>query len=85
MIDMSYIQLLTGISTSFLNSPYPKFDWIESGWLTSLWAFITASSLQIRYPKHWTPTVSREGDVNLLEYFLAKCTHAKILCILNRC
>ncbi|MFO0446266.1 MAG: hypothetical protein ACK51L_01245, partial [bacterium] len=38
-IDMSYIQLLTGSGTLFLNQPADSYLWIDSGWLQSLWKF----------------------------------------------
>lgn len=49
-IDIGYVQLLTGASTLFMNQEPAKYEWVESGWLTSLWEFISRSKLTITYP-----------------------------------
>ncbi len=39
-IDLSYVQLLTGSSSFFLNKPYNNYKWVEWGWVTSFWSFL---------------------------------------------
>jgi hypothetical protein len=42
LIDISYIQLLVGSSTTFFNLPYDKYKWlVDDCWLTSIWAFLS--------------------------------------------
>jgi hypothetical protein len=66
-IDLTYIQLLLGMPTLFLNLDPNQFLWIDKVWLTSLWDFIYAADLQIHYPEQWLPTLSRENDIFLME------------------
>jgi hypothetical protein len=36
-IDLTYIQLLTGWGSFFMNSDAAQFRWVEDGWLSSRW------------------------------------------------
>jgi hypothetical protein len=46
-IDLSYVQLLTGSSSFFLNKPYNNYKWDEWGWVTSLWSFLNETGLSL--------------------------------------
>ncbi|MFN9979842.1 MAG: hypothetical protein ACK53Y_08010, partial [bacterium] len=38
--DMSFLQLLTGSGSLCMNQPIRDYQWIETGWLTSLWDYV---------------------------------------------
>jgi hypothetical protein len=81
---MTYIQLLTGLTSFFLNEQYQKFQkWIEPGWLISLWEFLNYSSLTYLMPKHWIPKPSRVHNRALMEYFLEQDLHHSIIDSIN--
>jgi len=67
LIEMSYMQLMTGIGPLFLNQDPAKFHWIDRGWMTSLWEFLNTANLTTS----WTPKLQQEHDVFLMEYFLS--------------
>jgi hypothetical protein len=84
-IDMSYIQLLTGSGTLFLNHATTSFLWVESGWLQSLWFFTSRYSLQFLYPSGWIPSKPRRHDVFLMDAFHTHLPSISTLRILNQC
>jgi len=84
-IDMTYVQLLTGTSMLFLNQDPAKYEWVESGWLPSLWTFINRSKLTITYPLAWKPNLPREHDRTLMDYFVNKGLQNKTLESINIC
>ena len=84
-IDMSYIQLLTGSGTLFLNQDATSFLWVESGWLQSVWFFTSRYSLQFLYPSSWIPSKPRCHDVFLMDAFRAYSPSVATMRILNRC
>jgi len=84
-IDMTYVQLLTGTSMLFLNQDPAEYEWVESGWLTSLWTFINGSKLTITYPLAWKPNLLREHDRTLMDYFVNKGLQNKTLESINIC
>jgi hypothetical protein len=55
-IDLTYIQLITGSATFFLNKDISDYRWIERGWVTSLWQFTSAASLTFDFPGILLPT-----------------------------
>lgn len=84
-IDLTYVQLILGMPTLFLNLDPNKFIWMDKGWLTSLWEFIYAADLQIHYPEQWLPTQSRENVIFLMEWLLTKNLKANEIRLLNSC
>jgi hypothetical protein len=82
-IDMTHVQLLTGTSTLFLNQDSAKYEWIESGWLMSLRAFISRTKVSITYPLSWQPII--QHDRILMDYFVRMGLPNKTLEIINRC
>jgi len=84
-IDLSYVQLLCGTSTFFMNKAYNNYTWVEWGWVTSLWSFLSHTSLSFHFPSHWVPTLPRENDVFLMDYFIALRLPVSILRALNFC
>jgi len=84
-INMTYVQLLTGSGTLFLNQPECDYKWLESGWLQSLWSFTSRYSFAFLYPNGWTPTKPRENDQFIMEAFIRQRTPIKHMRILNRC
>jgi hypothetical protein len=54
-IDLTYIQIIPGIGEFFLNKDYTPYSWVEKGWLTSLWEFVSQVKLTFSYPSAWQP------------------------------
>jgi hypothetical protein len=84
-IDLSYVQLLTGTATFFLNKPYSNYTWLEWGWLTSLWSFVSNTQLSFDMPSHWVPMLPRRHDLYLMDYFIALRLPDAVLLTLNAC
>jgi hypothetical protein len=84
-IDLAYIQLLMGSGSFFLHLPYKKYTWIEWGWMTSLWEFLSHTPLTLQYTGQWLPTLPREKDLFIMDYFLSRKVSQKELRQLNAC
>jgi hypothetical protein len=85
-IDISYIQLFTGWTTFFFNESNSQFqNWIDSGWLTSIWEFSNHSHLTYLMPQYWTPKPSHERDKALMEFFMDQRLHHSTLDSINLC
>jgi hypothetical protein len=84
-IDLSYLQLLSGSGTFVLNQDPSKCNWIEPGWIHSLWMFTSQHSLTFYYPGQWLPTQARKNDKFLMELFMKLQSNNKDMEILNRC
>jgi len=84
-ISMSYVQLLSGATTFFLNKPYTNYSWVEWGWVTSLWNFLGSTNLSFQMPSHWTPSLPRLHDVCLMDYFVSLRLPHSALKSLNYC
>jgi hypothetical protein len=84
-IDMSFIQLLTGSGSLFINQDEKRFHWLEAGWLQSLWKFTSRYSLQFLYPNGWIPPKPRQDDHFLMELFQCHRLPPRVMWILNRC
>jgi hypothetical protein len=84
-IDLSYIQLILGIKEIFLNQDYTLFQWMEAGWVTSLWEFAYTTQISFDYPTHWHPAIPREHDKTLMDHFTSLQLPSAILGTLNRC
>jgi len=84
-IDMTYIQLLSGSGTLFLNQDAQQFRWLETGWLTSLWLFTSKHSLTFYYPNQWLPTLPKRNDRYLMEAFAQLHLPLSHMKALNRC
>jgi hypothetical protein len=82
-IDLTYDQLLCGVPQFVFNYNYEKFAWVEWGWVTSLWSFLSRTELMFHIPDLWLPTATREHDIFLMEYFMAQCLSIKELQVLN--
>jgi hypothetical protein len=84
-IDLSYVQLLSGASSLFLNKPYSDYRWIEWGWVTSLWSFLEDTNFTFTYTSLWIPPIARDGDLCLMDYFISQRLPHRMLAILNLC
>ncbi len=84
-INLTYLQLLAGVGLFFLNPPFKNFLWIESGWISSLWEFISQVGIQLVYPLQWLPSLPRRQDAYLMQTFQSKNASDKDLATLNRC
>jgi hypothetical protein len=85
VIDLSLVQLLTGIPRFFINKDPNDYLWVESGWLTSLWRFVHIARLSLIYPSHWLPTALHAHDKVLMEIFLSLKLKRSDLIFLNKC
>jgi hypothetical protein len=84
-MDLSILQFLIDHPKFFLNMEYQYFSWVEKGWITSLWEFVSPLQLQFSCPFHWTPQLPRANDVFLMEHFMKHGNYTKDMEALNRC
>jgi len=84
-IDLTYVQLVSGLSKFVFNQRYKRYSWIEWGWATSLWKFISTTQMTFDYPDMWLPTAAREGDIFLMEFFVSQRLTPTVLTQLNAC
>jgi len=84
-IDLCLLQLLSGGGAFCLNQPFNLFTWVETGWLQSLWEFVSETYLTINYSLQWIPLSPRENDQFIMDMFRERQLHGKIMEILNRC
>ena len=82
-IDISYLQLLAGCGTLFLNRDEKNFKWLETGWLQSLWSFTSRYSLKFLYPTGWVPSTPRSHDRFLMDIFQERRLPVKDMRALN--
>ncbi len=68
-IDLTYVQVLTGTGGIFLNKDYDIYSWVEKGWITSLWEFMSKVKLTFSYPSAWLPPLQRQEDTFLMDCF----------------
>jgi hypothetical protein len=87
LIGLSNLQLLLSSGTFILNLSYNvSGTWIEHGWLSLLWEFLTYAKLQYHASNiFWTPNKQRENDSFLMEFFLTITKNISILKAINRC
>jgi hypothetical protein len=71
-IDHSYVQLISGSEKFIFNQDYKHFAWIEWGWVTSLWRFVSTTNLSFNFPTMWLPSPTRHGDIFLMDYFISQ-------------
>lgn len=83
--DLTYLQLLSGSGFFILNQPQKNYQWIEQGWLTSIWIFLNSSDLKLLYPNHWTPNLPRAHDQYIMDYFISLKLPKNAMVRLNRC
>jgi hypothetical protein len=84
-IDLSYVQLLSGATSLFLNKPYSAYRWIEWGWVTSLWSFLEDTNFTFTHTSLWIPSITRDGDLCLMDYFISQRLLHRTLSVLNSC
>jgi hypothetical protein len=70
VIDLSVVQLVTGMPHFFMNEDPTDYHWVETGWLTSLWRFVYMAKMTLIYPSQWLPPAPRVPDKFLMEHFL---------------
>jgi hypothetical protein len=83
--DLTYLQQLSGSGTFILNQDQKHYQWVEQGWLTSIWAFLQSSAIQLVYPDQWIPTLPRAHDQFLMEFFNTLGLPTNTMERLNRC
>ena len=84
--SLSYLQMTVGSTKLALNLPYPRYHgWIESTWLTSVWAFLDRIKCTVELRQAWTPTIQWQGDAALMTFFLESGYKRRDLEQLNSC
>jgi hypothetical protein len=68
-----------------MNEDPTDYQWVETGWLTSLWRFVYMAKLKLIYPSNWLPPAPRAHDKFLMEHFLNKKLNKRDLIALNQC
>jgi hypothetical protein len=80
------MQLLIGISTSFLNAPFAAYNSLaDKTWFTSVWRFSDKLGITLSITNAWLPPAPQGQDVNLMEYFSSQNIHPSHLKSINRC
>lgn len=83
---MSYTQLLVGSGSSFFSILFSKYKkWLNHNRLTSLWEFTDKIQLQLTIKREWIPTLPRERDIFLMDYFVRQQYKSSDLKLLNQC
>lgn len=80
-INLTYVHLLSSSSHFFLNKHHDQYSWVETSWMTSLWA----AKLTFAYTNQWLPVALRENDKFLMDYFNTRQFSAKVMDTLNCC
>jgi hypothetical protein len=86
LISLTYLQLLSGSECPIMNQEYCDYGaWIESSWLTSLWAFLSRVKYKLYIAKQWLPMKPRQNGFSLMDHFLQLSYSNVQLGTLNRC
>jgi hypothetical protein len=86
MISVSHLQLLVGSNTRFFHLPFPAYaKWIESGRLTSIWNFMHRIKFKRHLKDQWCPSLQRQNDIMLMDYYASLKYQPRELKTLNRC
>ncbi len=86
LISISYTQLLVGSGSSFFSILFSKYKkWLNHNRLTSLWEFTDKIQLQLTIKREWIPTLPRERDIFLMDYFVRQQYKSSDLKLLNQC
>jgi len=85
-ISHGYLQLLIGISSDFLHSPYTVFHhWACPSWFTSVWLFMSQLNITLTIKDLWLLPSPTGADINLVDYFISQGLTAKQLVSINCC
>jgi hypothetical protein len=86
LIAHGFLQLTIGTTTNFMNLPFHRTHPLGiSSWLTSVWRFMDRLKIKLDMAQAWFPQSPKGNDINLMDYFLAKCTPIDHLQSINRC
>lgn len=86
LIDISYIQLLTGSTTLFFRLPFPSYEkWMDCGWTFTLWEFLSPHQIDIHIRHAFVPCLSRVGDIAIMDFFIRLELSHHHLAALNAC
>ncbi len=71
LIDLSYIQLLTGSTTLFFNLPFHPYSClVEKSWLTSIWKLLYKIVFNIKVHMAFIPSTPRHQDQAIMDYLV---------------
>jgi hypothetical protein len=86
VIDLSYVQLLTGSTALFFQLPYSQYaKWMECGWVYSIWEFVSTFKLDLSIRQAFAPKLQREHNKAIMNVFLQLHLPYRQLAILNIC
>jgi hypothetical protein len=85
-IEITYVQLCTGVLSPFFQWPYPYFaKWIDHTWISSVWKYSHQIGISIELENTWLPTLYRKGDQSLMELLLSLHLHPSTISEINQC
>jgi hypothetical protein len=85
-ISLSYLQLAVGSTISVLNLSAKTYKgWTDNIWLLSFWKFLNKVGLIITFSQLWLPTLTRQSDVALMDFYIERGFSTNVLGTLNRC
>jgi len=68
LISLSYLQLISGSHDMVLNKQYQLYQgWIEPGWLTNVWEFLSKMKITIHLSQAWVPQKTTKSRSHLDE------------------
>jgi hypothetical protein len=70
IISHSYLQLLVGTQSNFLNSPYQIYSWWAChSWFVSLWQLMDKAQVKTHMADAWLPPPLSGNDINIMDHF----------------
>ncbi len=85
LVSLAYLQLLSGVDHPILQEHIKRYKkWLDAGWLTALWAFLSKTSISLWVPKAWCPRPPRKNDLVLIDQFVSLRFSVSELSALNR-
>lgn len=86
LIDISYLQLLVGSSTLFLNLQYSKYaNFTDQGWLITVWKFLNKVNMHLHIRQAFNPVPPRQHDSCIMDYCIQHYSDCTTLRTINRC
>jgi hypothetical protein len=86
LIAISHLQLEVGSAKPFFALPYPQYaKWLDKSWLTSIWKHTAQIQMQVDIEHHWLPTIQRENDMMLMDFFMTLNFSPSQIKLINSC
>jgi len=83
---ITHTQLQIGSVTPFFQLQYSTYaKWIDSTWITDCWKFANRTKIELEIESPWVPTLTRQGDVALMDLALMFHLNHQQLRTINTC